>query len=125
MAYVHFLVPAEGGDAEKRLQDFLRTHAVLKIEQRFAEQPDGLYWCYAIHYDEAPAARESTVPKRELAKDRIDYQKVLSEQDFAVYVRLRDWRMALATEQSVPPFSIFHNATLAEIAKARGQSARA
>jgi hypothetical protein len=41
VAYAHFLIPAEGGDAEKRLQEFLRTHVVLKVEQRFAERPEG------------------------------------------------------------------------------------
>lgn len=123
MGYAHFLIPAEGGDAEKRLNEFLRTHAVLKMELRFAERLEGLFWVYAIHYDEAPGARDSSAPQRELGKDRIDYQQTLSEPDFALYVKLRDWRKAVAEEQGVPQFSIFHNATLAAIAQARPASA--
>ena len=122
MAYTHFLIPAEGGDGEKRLHEFLRTHAVLKIEQRFVDRPEGAFWAYAIHYDALPASPSPAIPKRELGKDRVDYEKVLNEGDFALYVKLRDWRMTVATEQSLPPFAIFHNATLAEIAKARPTS---
>lgn len=119
MAYAHFLVPAEGGDAEKRLQDFLRTHAVIRIKQRFVDNVEGAFWAYAVHYDELPGSREASGPQRELGKDRIDYQKTLSETDFALYVKLRDWRKEQAEAQGVPPFSIFHNATLAAIAVAR------
>jgi superfamily II DNA helicase RecQ len=121
MPYTHFLIPAEGGDAEKRLDVFLRSHAILKIEQRFVDRPEGAFWAYAIHYDPLPAASGSVsaAPKRELGKDRIDYEKVLGERDFALYVKLRDWRSGLAEQQSVPVFSIFHNATLAAIAQAR------
>ena len=41
MPYAHFLVPAEGGDTEQRLREFLRQRAVLKIEQRFVDRPEG------------------------------------------------------------------------------------
>ncbi len=92
MAYTHFLVPAEGGEAEKRLDVFLRSHAILKIEQRFVDRAEGVFWAYAIHYDALPASPAAAMPKRELGKDRVDYEKVLSEADFAVYVKLRDWR---------------------------------
>jgi len=98
MPYSHFLIPAEGGEAEKRLDVFLRSHAILKIEQRFVDRPESAFWAYAIHYDPLPAVSTSvtSVPKRELGKDRVDYEKVLGERDFALFVKLRDWRAGLA-----------------------------
>ena len=123
MAYAHFLIPAEGGEAEQRFQKFIDAHAILKVEQRFVERSEGLFWCYAVHYDSGPPrSNESTSTswkKRELGKDRIDYEKELSPENFALYVKLRDWRAEAATEAAIPVFSIFHNATLAEITKKR------
>lgn len=123
MPYAHFLVPAEGGDAEQRLRDFLRQRAVLKIEQRFVDRPEGAFWAYAVHYDEGSMAKGLAPAGRLLGKDRVDYQKVLSEGDFALYVKLRDWRRELAEKEGLPPFSIFHNAAMAAIAQARPRTA--
>jgi ATP-dependent DNA helicase RecQ len=39
--------------------------------------------------------------------------------DMALMDRLRTWRLALARSQSVPPYVIFHDKTLAEIARLR------
>ncbi|MDF1816772.1 MAG: hypothetical protein P1V20_31505 [Verrucomicrobiales bacterium] len=78
MAYAHFLIPAEGGEAEKRFQKFIEAHAILKVEQRFVERSEGLFWCYAVHYDSKSAGMSNVSPgwkKRELGKDRIDYEK--------------------------------------------------
>lgn len=122
MPYAHFLIPAEGGEAEKRFDQFIASHAILKVEQRFVERSEGLFWCYAVHYHSKQAEPTDSTPtwkKRELGKDRIDYEKELSPEDFALYVKLRDWRAETAAEAAIPVFSIFHNATLAEIAKRR------
>jgi ATP-dependent DNA helicase RecQ len=43
----------------------------------------------------------------------------------ALYEALRGWRRALASEQKVPPYVIFHDRTLLEIAAARPASAGA
>jgi len=125
MPYAHFLISAEGGETEQRLQDFLRRHAILKVEQRFVDRPDGLFWAYAVHYDVAQVQTGSAPPARQLGKDRIDYQQKLSEPDFALYVKLRDWRKELSEKEGIPPFSVFHNATLASIAEARPADAKA
>jgi superfamily II DNA helicase RecQ len=45
----------------------------------------------------------------------VDYQQLLSAPDYAVFVRLRTWRKAIAEKDSVPLYAILTNAQLAEI----------
>ena len=40
----------------------------------------------------------------------------LSEEATAIFERLRAWRSATAKEQGVPPYVVFHDKTLREIA---------
>lgn len=47
----------------------------------------------------------------------------LSERDLVVFEALRKWRAELASSRSVPPYVIFHDRTLAEIAQERPVSA--
>ena len=47
------------------------------------------------------------------------------QNDSALYEALRAWRRALASEQAVPPYVIFHDRTLLEIATARPANAGA
>ena len=49
----------------------------------------------------------------------------LSERDQAVFEALRLWRTSLARTRGVPPYVIFHDRTLAEIARERPSSAQA
>ena len=44
--------------------------------------------------------------------------------DEALYARLREWRRAVAQEQGVPAFVVFHDATLADICRQRPASLR-
>jgi ATP-dependent DNA helicase RecQ len=42
-----------------------------------------------------------------------------------LWERLREWRAAIAKEHGVPAYVVFHDATLAELARARPQTAAA
>ncbi|MFN7055609.1 DNA helicase RecQ [Hyphomonas sp.] len=48
-----------------------------------------------------------------------------SERDQAIFEALRSWRTSLAKARGVPPYVIFHDRTLAEIARERPASAQA
>jgi len=52
---------------------------------------------------------------------RLKRQKVRAQvaPDDALFARLKAWRTAQARSQSVPPYVVFHDATLAAIAAAR------
>jgi ATP-dependent DNA helicase RecQ len=63
---------------------------------------------------EPERAAKAAVPKT--AKARRAAPADLPEDAIPVFERLRAWRTALAKEQGVPPYVIFHDATLREIA---------
>ena len=49
-------------------------------------------------------------------------REVLSPEDFAVYVRLRELRKTIAAEEAIPPYSVFTNEQLAAIVTGRVSS---
>ena len=53
---------------------------------------------------------------------RIDYRDVLSEADFAVFKRLREWRKQVAAAEGVPVYTVFTNEQLATIVTTRPAS---
>jgi len=67
------------------------------------------------------SGRPSTGRKLRPAREAI----AVPQHDSALYEALRAWRRALAAEQAVPPYVIFHDRTLLEIAAARPASAGA
>ena len=48
-------------------------------------------------------------------RNRIDYREVLSEEEFAIYSRLRDLRKSIAESEAVPVYAVFTNQQLADI----------
>ena len=49
----------------------------------------------------------------------MDYKEILSADDFAVFVRLREARKQLAGKEAIPVYAVCTNEQLAEMAKAR------
>jgi superfamily II DNA helicase RecQ len=52
-------------------------------------------------------------------RSKIDYRAELSEEDFAVFSRLRSWRKGAAEAEGVPVYTLFTNAQLAAMARRR------
>ena len=50
-------------------------------------------------------------------KEKIDYLKILNDQDFTKFSKLREWRKEKAIQEKIAPYIIFTDAELAEIAK--------
>lgn len=115
MAYAHFLVPLEGGEAEQRLNRFLAQHAVLKIEDRFVEEGGKGYWAYRIRYEAGGAGTPGPAGR----PAGVDYVEKLGPEDGALYIQLKDWRKRRAEEEGSVPFALFTNAMLAAIAEQR------
>jgi ATP-dependent DNA helicase RecQ len=65
------------------------------------------------------STRAAAAGKTRASKGRKDVLATLTEEDGVVFERLRTWRREEAQRQHVPPYVIFHDATLAEIAARR------
>lgn len=97
---------AEGGDVMRPViivPDHSAAKALFKGERTVSLRND-------------PAAKRRKTPKGKVAS--IAYAE-LSERDRTLFEALRHWRVEQAREKGVPPYVIFHDKTLAEIATER------
>ena len=121
MPYAHFQIPVQGGDEETSLNQFIHQHRVVKTEKRFIECGLESFWAYQIQYEGKAAQAPSGQVKKGKKGAQIDYKDVLSEEDFILYVKLKEWRKQRANELDVELYAIFTNAQLAEIAEKKCQ----
>lgn len=112
MQYKTFMLPASGNEqTEENLNTFLRTHRIVSVRTEFVsgETPA---WCVFAEYiqqsENLGSAKGTT---------KIDYMKILSTEEFAVFSKLRELRKELAAKDGVPPFVIFTDEQLALIVK--------
>lgn len=101
-------------EEEVNLNLFLRQNRVLTVHREFVQDQVNSHWSLLVEYLAGGGTPLQTQGK-ETNKSRIDYKEVLSTQDFAVFVKLRDWRKQQAEESGVPVYTIFTNQQLAEI----------
>lgn len=110
-----FMIPASGGaEAEADLNRFLGSRRIVSVEKHFVAEGASSSWCLAVSY-----LSDSEVPAKAGDKNRVDYKAVLSEEDFTIFARLREWRKTAADAEAVPVYTIFTNDQLAEISKRR------
>lgn len=120
--YKFFNIPAVGdGKLEDELNGFLGSHSILDVKQEFS--PDyglGGSWCFCIRWKEGLGSGEVTA-----RTNRKDYKEILGEEEFSLYLGLRELRKAVASREEVPAFTVFTNDQLAEMAKTRPTSSSA
>lgn len=104
-----YAIPLPGGETQtEEMNLFLRSKKVLEVSEQVVSNERGAYWCFRIRYlDEAPAGE----------RQKVDYREVLDKETFQRFSRLREIRKQVALDESVPPFAIFSDAELAELAK--------
>ena len=100
----------------EELNAFLAAHRVLRVERQF----EGGAWHFLVEYDERGG--DAALAGRMGKPPRIDYREVLSEEDFAVFVRLRDVRKRLAEREGAAVFAVATNEQLAQFVKERAVS---
>jgi len=118
MQYKFFRIPAViPEEAEDDFNRFLRTNRVLNVNREFVNQGENSYWALAVEYlagDKTPG--EERKPRH---RNRVDYRELLSSEDFALFVKLRDWRKSTADNEGVPVYTIFTNEQLATMVQLR------
>lgn len=115
--YRTFFVPLhDEGEAQDRLNAFLRSHRVLQVARNAL--PDG--WSFCIEWLDGESATRTERFGRSGGSgggDGVDYLKRLEPEQFARYARMRDARRDLAQGDGVPPYTVLTNAQMADLAK--------
>lgn len=108
-----FSIPIFDGEEDLcAMNKFLRSHRVAEIQKTFVSTINGGSWSFCITYLDSLKAIDS-----EVKKGKIDYRNVLNEKDFALFCEMRKIRKQIAEREGIPPFAIFTDAELSEIAK--------
>ncbi len=103
-------------ESERELNGFLRSVRALTIHKEFINQGASSMWCLAVEY--LPYSGDKEYKKGE-NRSKVDYREILSPEDFALFVRLREWRKQAAGREAVPVYTIFTNEQLAAVAQKR------
>ena len=117
LQYKFFTIPIKDLDAaEESFNRFLRTVRLLSIDRKFVENGENSFWALSVEYLDSQK-QERLMGKGAGRSRKIDYRGILSPEDFALYVKLRDWRKSTGEKESVPFYTIFTNEQLAKMAQ--------
>lgn len=103
---------------EMELNAFLRSVRVLTVHHELISKGDNSFWSFCVEYMTA-GSTSGAMKSGNDKKTRVDYKAVLTPEDFAVFVQLREWRKEIATKEAVPVYTIFTNEQLAQIVRNR------
>ncbi len=117
--YKYFSIPADDPEEEEELNRFLRSVKVLKVHHEFCAATGTPAWYARVDYLAAGKAENQTHDK---IKERKDYKKLLSPDEFALFAILRDWRKKVGDQEKSPLYTIFTNEQLAKIAGQRPET---
>jgi len=118
-----FSIPVQyEGDAEAELNAFLKTVRLIAIQRELVCQENRFYWAIAVEYAEGGGKAPS---KSDAVRKKIDYKEVLSPENFAIFVKLRDWRKETAAREAVQLYNVFMNEQLAAMVEKRIASKKA
>ncbi len=122
MQYRVFTIPCTGdADAEEAMNTFLRAHRVVSVAKELVALSEGMSWCFCVEY---LSGGENHIENRSFDKTtgRVDYKKLLSDDDFALFAKLRDVRKEIALQEAVPVYTVCTNEHLSQMAVNRPQS---
>ncbi len=106
-----FNIPIPDGEQfNDELNKFLRSKQVLKVDHQIVSNEQGNYWSFVVRYLETESYKEGSFKKK-------DYRTILNEADFKKFSRMREVRKQLAHEDGVPPFAVFTDEELGELAQ--------
>lgn len=113
MNRTHFWIPAaDPRAAEEELNQFIRAHRVLSVDEVFVSDGAGSAWAASVSWlDGDPSSAQS--------KGKIDYREILDPPTFELFASMRRWRRELSDAQGVPAYAVATNEQLAEIARRR------
>lgn len=109
-----FSIPAiYSEDAQNELNRFINSVSVVQLDKELVHNGDSSFWAVAVTFHKDNVFE----PNKTTKKPRVDYREKLSEDDFALYTQLRDWRKKRSEQDGVAVYIIFTNDQLAQIAE--------
>lgn len=113
MNYKIFNIPVPESQSEiSQLNQFLNGIKVVSCIKELVTVDKAVFWSFVIEYYSDP---KKSFPHQPIKKEGVDYREVLSEEDFAIFSKLRDIRKTLAETHGVPVYAIFSNDQLAQM----------
>ena len=106
------------------LSNFLSDKAVVRWESHFFTNKNEYYWTVIVEYTSLSVPKAPLSDNKEKKRNE-EYKKILTENDWPLFKRLREWRNEKGKTQGVPPYIIFTNIQLALISVTRPQSLNA
>ena len=115
-----FTVPVfDGESAEAELNRFLAQHRVLSAERRLVDAGMSSSWTVCVNFVDPAQVNGEATAVGSTKRNKIDYRAVLSEEEFAVYAKLRELRKTFADEAGIPAYAVFTNDQLAAMVRTR------
>lgn len=109
-------------EGESELNSFLSRHKILSMRREWVDCGHDSYWAIAVDYQTTPQSQGRPDHSGSSHRNRVDYKTLLSEDEFIVYSRLREWRKLIAQQEAIPLYNIFSNEQLAQFIQNRCQS---
>ena len=100
---------------QEKVNQFLKTVKMHKSSTQLIEDKVN-YWSILFYYTEKESEEKTNIQIENTTKVN---QADLSSEQMEIYLALKEWRNAIASEQKLPAFTIFHNQTLINIAHAK------
>ncbi len=117
---LRFSLAADGFD-DTPLVDFVRGKEVLGVREYFFERNASPYLAMVVTYTPPPVAQPQPVRKSEGKADD-SWRTLLTRDDEPIFNALRLWRTERSRADGIPPYLLFTNQQLAEIAHSRPRS---
>jgi len=105
-----------GGFDDEPLRLFIADKQVHDMESWHFIHEGVPYWSFVVSYaflEEFPAKAEDGQGR---PSAKVDWRKRLSDKDWPVFNALREWRKARSSDEGVPPYLIFTNEQLTQVA---------
>ncbi len=119
MSYKFFIISANNyQEKEKELNNFLQNSVVLAVKEEFTMLESLPVWMFCIEYISQNIESTASVVVRE----KTDFKSILDEEEYSVFLKLKEIRKRIATEDAVPAYAVFTNEELVEISKMKSIS---
>lgn len=122
MRYKFFTIPARNPEAaEAEFNAFCSKHRIGFVEKHLVSDGADSFWSVCVSWLDGEGAPSGSGSK----KPPVDYKEVLSEEDFTLYLELRNLRKEVAERFGVPAYAVFTNDQLAVMVQQRISSRNA